>query len=157
MAVAVCKWVGYGYEIRYNYFMDEKGLFAAFGVKPTAVRLAVLGALQAHARLSAREAWGAVQKQKPSVGFTSVYRALSVLHEAGLLRKIPSEQGALYEYHEDEVSPQLVCSRCGKVEEIDDPAVLAYNASVVKKRGLANSDALLMYADCRKKNCDSES
>ena len=148
--------------------MTTGEIIKALGVKPTAARVAVLAVLQAqmrvhpHQPLTARDIWERVHKDKTGkrhkqpIGVASVYRALAVLHAAGAVRKLPAEQGAAYEYCEDEVAPQLVCSRCGKTEDIRDPALLAYNTSVVKSRGLPESDALLLYADCRKKECDSD-
>jgi len=79
-----------------------------------------------------------------------------VLCDAGLLRKIPSENGALYENADNDALPQLICSRCGKKEDVEDPALLRYNADVLKSRGLMESNSLLLYADCKRKECDEE-
>ena len=135
--------------------MKTQSVLEKFGIKPTATRRAVIDALAAQRRLFAREIWQHAQKKNAQVGFASVYRALSALTDAGLLRKIPSEQGALYEYPGGDSAPQLVCSRCGKIEDIDDPALLAYNANLAKNRGLAQTDSVLLYADCKRKECDS--
>ena len=118
-------------------------LFEQAGLKPTPNRLRVMEVLAASdAPLSARAVWQRLPAA--SIGFATVYRTLSALTAAGLARKILSESNALYESAADDHAPHLVCSRCGKVEEITDPSLLQYNASTLKQRGLDENDSSLM-------------
>ena len=134
--------------------MNTQILFEQTGLKPTPNRLRVLETLQQSAApLSAREVWQRLPEK--AIGFATVYRTLSVLTAAGLVRKLLSENNARYECTDDH-APQLVCSRCGKVEEITDPTLLRYNANTLKQRGLDEHDSLMLYADCRRKECSGK-
>ena len=110
-------------------------------------------ALQNGGALSARDVWERLGGRRPRPAFVTVYRALSALCDAGLARKRPGERGMLYESAAAAAVPQLVCDRCGKVEDVKDPALLAYNSNVMKSRSLAGKDALRLYAGCRRKEC----
>lgn len=142
--------------MRYNknrYFnMNKKSLFEGTGLKATANRRQVLEVLgKSRAPLAAREVWRRVPSAK--TGIASVYRALAVLCEQGLARKILSCDRALYERAQADNSPQLICSRCGKVEEVTDPGLLKYNASIMKEKKLGARHSLMLYADCRRDEC----
>lgn len=135
--------------------MNTPSPFQHSGLRDTPNRRRVLAVLQhSAAPLSARQVWQALGAER--CGFATVYRTLSALTDAGLVRKILSEHNALYEHAEDDHAPQLVCSRCGKVEEVTDPTLLQYNASTMKQRGLNEQDALTLYANCRRKECDDK-
>lgn len=117
---------------------------------PTAGRTAVYAALRRGGCVSAADI--ARRMARSPVPPATIYRALASLCEAGLARRIPAEHGALYMLASEEPAPQLVCSRCGKVEDVDSPEVRRYNAALQKNRG---SGALLMLAGCHRKECDS--
>ena len=139
-----------------NSSMNKKSILKTAGLKSTPARLRVLTLLEDGVCLSARDVWRALSENDDAASFPTVYRVLSVLSEAGLLRKIPSENGALYENANNDALPQLICSRCGKKEDVEDPALLRYNADVLKTRGLTEGNALLLYADCKRKECDED-
>ena len=134
--------------------MNRKSDFSSAGIKATTNRLLVMEVLTEHPQLSARDIWRNLLGKKENIGFATVYRILSLLCDAGLVRKIPAEGGALFENVQEDDFPQIVCSRCGKVEEVKDPSFLKTNADVMKGRGLSANDPLLMYADCKRKECD---
>ncbi len=134
--------------------MKEKSIFQEAGLKKTASREIILDIIKKNASpMSARDILEKVLLQKSSIGFATVYRVLSTLCDFELARKIPSEGQILYESTQTEAVPQIVCSRCGKMEEVNDPAVIAYNEAMLKSRGLAESDPLLIYASCKRKEC----
>ena len=60
--------------------------------------------------------------------------------------KFRRRAGRFFENVQEDDFPQIVCSRCGKVEEVKDPSFLKTNADVMKGRGLSANDPLLMYA-----------
>lgn len=126
-------------------------------LKMTPARRGVLQILESGKQLPARDIWRRLLAVRADAGFATVYRALSALSAAGLVRRIPSDGGALYEKSADDSLPQLICSRCGKVEDINDPGLLRYNASVIKNRSLPERDRLLLYADCNRKGCAGDS
>lgn len=123
------------------------------GLKPTAGRLAVYGVFAGGACLSAAEV---LQQLEPGANIppATVYRALSAFCGIGLLQRIPTDNGALYVAAT--AAPQLICSRCGKVEAVDAPEVHRYNRALMKNRGMQGDGALLMVADCRRKQCDHQ-
>ena len=136
---------------------SAKSALRAAGLRATGGRAEVLAVvLSARSPLAAREAIARLAKKgRQSAGTATVYRALAALTRAGLLRRIPASDEALYEPARDAAAPQLVCTRCGKMEEVRDPEVKRFNESVMKKRGVsADAGALLLYADCRRKECD---
>ena len=111
--------------------------------------------LSAKSPMAAREAIVRLAKKGKPAGTATVYRALAALTRAGLLRRIPASDEALYEPARDPAAPQLVCVRCGKMEEVRDPEVKRFNETEMKKRGVsADAGALLLYADCRRKECE---
>ena len=128
-------------------------MFHDTGLRVTQGRVRILEILSLGEPLTAREIWEKMLVDKKRSGFATVYRTLSVLCTVGLARKRLSEHGMLYEGMNSDALPQLVCSRCGKVEEVDDPGLLRYNTGVIKDRSLTDGNALLLYADCRRKGC----
>ena len=138
---------------------SAKRALRAAGLRATGGRAEVLeAALSAKSPLPAREVITLLARKGRPAGAATVYRALSALTRAGLLRRIPASDQALYEPARDPASPQLVCARCGKMEAVEDPEVRRFNERVMKNRGVsADAGALLLYADCRRKECDDES
>ena len=129
--------------------MNESAILQSAGVHPTAGRRAVFAALRAGECLSAADIAKRLAGRIPTA---TVYRALSSFCGAGLARRIPSENGALYMRENAEPSSQVVCARCGKVEEVDSPAVRRYQSALQKNRG---GGSVYMVADCRRKECES--
>ena len=129
-------------------------ILRAVKLRATSGRVAVLACFRGGAQLSARDILGRMMRGKKSPGVATVYRTLKELTDAGLLRRIPTNDGALFAAADGAHLPQLVCSRCGKVEEVTDPDIARYSAQVLKNRGVAADDSLLLYADCKRKECD---
>lgn len=125
---------------------DAVDIFRNAKLHPTPGRKAVLAALREDECHSARD----IARRLSDVPTATVYRALLALCAAGLARRIPAADGAVYMLARGEDAPQLLCSRCGKVENINAPEVRRYNTALAKKRG---GGALLMVADCRRKQC----
>jgi Fe2+ or Zn2+ uptake regulation protein len=114
----------------------------------------VLEALDGGACLSAQDIIASLSGiARP--GAATIYRALTALCEAGVVKRVPTDNSSLYVLASHSTHPQLICSRCGKVEEIHSPEMVRYNATLMKNRGVKNDSALLMVADCKRKECDS--
>ena len=128
--------------------MTIQNTLRAAGLSPTAGRVAVFTALKSGKCLSA----AAVVRKARGVPPATVYRALSSLCDAGLISRVPGERSALY-MRADSHAAQLICARCGKVEEVNSPEVRRYHSTLKKDRG--GDGALLMVADCARKECDS--
>ena len=129
--------------------MDIDNTLRAAGLSPTVGRVAVFSALRGGKCLSA----AAVARRARKIPPATVYRALASLCDAGLLRRVPGEKNALYMQMDSHTSPQLICAKCGKVENVDSPEIRRYHSALQKDRG--GDGALLMVADCTRKECDT--
>ena len=65
-----------------------------------------------------------VSRRFPSINRSTVYRTLQLLEEMGLISHAHVEEGSTrYHRAEDPAHMHLVCSRCGRVQEVDDLSV----------------------------------
>jgi Fur family ferric uptake transcriptional regulator len=94
------------------------------GFKPGRARAAVIEALgEQTCCLSAQEIHDLVRKRRAGVGIASVYRALEMLTELGLVHRLElGSGGANYEAAQPDGDHHhhLVCGDCGKVEAFSD-------------------------------------
>ncbi len=89
-------------------------------LKQTKQREAVLEVfLSTQGHITSEELHRRVREQHPGVGYTTVYRTMKLLCEAGLASERSFDDGALrYEiFHEHH--DHLVCTRCGKIVEFE--------------------------------------
>ncbi|GEM_PF-221699 len=92
----------------------------AAGLRATAVRLAVMGALEQHPHAQTGTVINYVRANLGTVSAQAVYNVLSTLAEAGLLRRIePAGSAALYELRAGDNHHHVVCRRCGAVADVD--------------------------------------
>lgn len=90
------------------------------GLRVTDSRRAVLDALEGHAHLSADELFQRVVQRVPRTSLQSVYNALGDFVEAGLVRRIePAGRPGLFERRVDDNHHHLICSGCGRVQDVD--------------------------------------
>lgn len=92
----------------------------AAGFKRTAQRELILAVfLRTEGHLSAEDLYNLVKAQDPSVGFTTVYRTLKLLHECGLAREERLGDGRKrYEHNfEHDHHDHLICNECGDLIE----------------------------------------
>lgn len=104
------------------------------GLRVTEHRLAVLAYL-AKVR-NPVTVYGLVDalRKKDNIDQATVYRNLSSLHEAGLLRRLDFNHGhAHYELETGRASHQLVCSNCETIEKIDGISIDDIVKKMVKK------------------------
>lgn len=102
-----------------------KSLLKGGGSKLTPQRLAILEVIisQEGKHLTIEEIYEIVKSQKPEIGVATVYRTIQLFDELGLVTKLDLNDG-IYRYelsHEEEIHKHhhLICSACGKVEEVD--------------------------------------
>lgn len=75
-----------------------------------------------------------VLRKKENVDQATVYRNLSSLHEAGLLRRLDFNHGhAHYELETGRASHSLVCSNCETIEKIEGVSIDDTVKKMVKK------------------------
>jgi Fur family ferric uptake transcriptional regulator len=95
------------------------------GHRAGAARLAVVGLLaRQDCCLSAREIADELRGEGSEVGIASVYRALEVLDELGLVQRLDAGEGVVrYEpaHPSGAHHHHVVCDRCGRVSAFADP------------------------------------
>lgn len=95
------------------------------GHRTGGARTAVVGALaQQSCCLSARELAQEMGKRGETVGLASIYRALELLDELGLVQRLDAGEGtARFEplLPHGEHHHHMVCDRCGRVSQFEDP------------------------------------
>ena len=84
------------------------------GYKATPQRLAVLEAVAAEQHQSLE----GIRARCPEVGLVTVYRALDLLSQLGLVRRLDLGGGACYELAEDH-HHHLICEECGDIAEFE--------------------------------------
>lgn len=84
------------------------------GYKVTPQRRAVLEAIAAEQHQSMEE----IRGRCPGVGLVTVYRALELLSDLGLVRRLDLGDGPRYELAEDH-HHHLICEGCGSVSEFE--------------------------------------
>ncbi|HKX26533.1 MAG TPA: transcriptional repressor [Blastocatellia bacterium] len=100
------------------------------GFKKTAQRELILQVfLKTEGHLSAEDLYNLVKAEDPSVGFTTVYRTLKLLHECGLAREERLGDGCKRYEHEynHQHHDHLICTECGHLIEF-------YNEDIEKKQ-----------------------
>lgn len=96
------------------------------GVRLTRQRLCVLEILaRAGAPQSAYDILAALRRRWPGAAPPTVYRALEFLQRQGLVHRLATLQAYVTCDHPDRPhgGQFLICSDCGRVEELEDPAV----------------------------------
>jgi Fe2+ or Zn2+ uptake regulation protein len=90
------------------------------GQRVTPQRLVINRALRELDRhVTAEELMAAVADKLPNVSLPTVYAALELFEDLGLVRRIGVRQGALLYDPRSEPHDHMVCDRCGKVEDLD--------------------------------------
>jgi len=87
------------------------------GYKLTPPRLAVLQVIEQHDHLNPTEIFQRAQAIQPGVGLATVYRALELFTELGIVRPITVGDGPPTYIRAEGGHHHLVCSACGRVIE----------------------------------------
>jgi Fur family ferric uptake transcriptional regulator len=90
------------------------------GLRPTAIRLAVLDVLEAKPHAGVPHIAEAVQRLLGTASRQAVYDALDQLHVVHLVRRIePAGSPARYEVRVGDNHHHVVCRRCGLAADVD--------------------------------------
>jgi Fur family ferric uptake transcriptional regulator len=146
--------------------MDRVSLAAAdrltaAGERVTRQRLLVANALAAAGRqLTADQLYRSLQRRERGIGRATVFRTLETLVDAGVARRLELE-GHVYAYvaclpaHHHHIA----CTRCGRVEEIDEAYVTPIVRRLAREMGFEIDDARLDFygrcATCRAEDAAS--
>lgn len=99
---------------------DAAELLRAHGLQVTAQRLAVLRAVAEHCHCTADDVASLVRADIGAISRQAVYDALTVLVEAGLLRRIqPAGSPARFETRTGDNHHHLICRACGRTVDVD--------------------------------------
>ncbi len=99
---------------------DSAALLRQHGIQVTAQRLAVLRAVSAQPHITADAVAEVVRVEIGAISRQSVYDALGVLVEKGLLRRIqPVGSPARFEDRVGDNHHHLICRICGRVVDVD--------------------------------------
>ncbi len=123
----------------------------AAGERVTRQRLLVANALAASGRrLTAEQLFRSLRRREPGIGRATVFRTLETLVEAGVARRLELD-GHVYAYvaclpaHHHHIA----CTRCGRVEEIDEAYVTPIAERLASEMGFEIDDARLdFYGRC---------
>ena len=123
----------------------------AAGERVTRQRLLVANALAASGRrLTAEQLYRSLRRREPAIGRATVFRTLETLVEAGVARRLELD-GHVYAYvaclpaHHHHIA----CTRCGRVEEIDEAYVAPIAERLAREMGFEIDDARLdFYGRC---------
>lgn len=136
--------------------MDQTNLAAAdrltaAGERVTRQRLLVANALAGSGRrLTAEQLYRTLRRREPGIGRATVFRTLETLVDAGVARRLELD-GHVYAYvaclsaHHHHIA----CTRCGRVEEIDEAYVTPIIERLAEEMGFEIDDARLdFYGRC---------
>jgi len=137
--------------------MTEPADLRHVGLKATLPRLKILELFQngSQRHYTAEDLYRRLLEERVEIGLATVYRVLSQLEQAGLLKRSSFQSDkAVYELDDGRHHDHLVCIDCGRVEEFRDSAIEDRQALVAQERGFRlQEQALALYCACVKQNC----
>ncbi|HYO18059.1 MAG TPA: Fur family transcriptional regulator [Dermatophilaceae bacterium] len=100
--------------------MTAAELLRQQGIQVTAQRLAVMKAISEHPHITAEGVAQSARSDIGTISLQSVYNALGVLVDAGLVRHIqPVGSPSRYEDRVGDNHHHVVCRDCGRLEDVD--------------------------------------
>ena len=139
---------------------EEKEVFAAYlaknRLKRSEQREAILDAfLRSHRHLSVDDLFQLVQKRRPDIGRTTVYRTLKLLQAAGLAQELALEGHTRFEREwKREHHDHFICRSCGDIIEFSNPEIERIQDEVAAEIGFTiMGHKHQIYGLCR--NCSS--
>jgi len=138
--------------------LDAPARLAAAGERVTRQRVLVADHLAAAGRqLTADELFRAIRRVEPTIGRATVFRTVERLVDAGVARRLELD-GHVYAYvacrpaHHHHLS----CTRCGRVEDIDEAYVRPIADRLADDLGFEIDDARLdFYGRCARCRSDA--
>lgn len=138
--------------------MPDSAELRSRGLKATLPRLQILEVFQRTAarHLSAEDVYRLLLEQGDEVGLATVYRVLTQLHHAGLLKQAHFEAGrAVYELDDGTHHDHLVCTTCGRVQEFHDEGIEQRQQRIAAAHGFEVVEhAHILYGRCTRNPCE---
>ncbi len=105
-------------------------------LKHTKQREAILDVfLSVRGHITAESIFQQVREQHPTIGFTTVYRTMKLLCDAGLAIERHFDDGVARYEVEHEHHDHLVCTRCGKIVEFECSMIEQAQEEIGKRYG----------------------
>jgi Fur family ferric uptake transcriptional regulator len=105
-------------------------------LKHTKQREAILEAfLDASGHVTGEELFQSVRTAHPSIGYTTVYRTMKLLCDAGLAIERHFEDGVTRYEIEHEHHDHLVCTKCGKIIEFECDMIESAQNRIAERYG----------------------
>jgi len=107
--------------------------------------------LETQRHVSVEELYTEVRKRNPRIGYATVYRTMKLLTECGVAAERHFRDGeARYESAEKKHHDHLICERCGKIVEFEEPRIESLQEETAKKLGfLFTGHKMELYGVCR--------
>ncbi len=125
-----------------NEFSAEKGIFLEhlqrLGLRRTGQRDLILEIfLRTEEHLASEDLYRLVKKKDPTIGFTTIYRTLRLLTEAGLAREVRfGDNKTYYEHHYNhDHHDHMICTECGRVIEFFSAKIEALQDQMAENFG----------------------
>jgi Fur family ferric uptake transcriptional regulator len=109
------------------------------GLRMTPQRLMILEAIEARDdHFSADELYDQVRQRYSHLNLSTVYRTLEVLEQANIVTKTDLGDGCIrYHWAEKGRHHHLICQQCGRVFELEEPALLPLKQELERDYGFA--------------------
>ncbi len=125
---------------------DPADLLRQHGIQVTAQRLAVWRAVQRRPHITADAAAEVVRTEIGAISLQSVYDALALLANQGLLRRIqPAGSPARFEARVDDNHHHVICRTCGQVADVDCAVGAAPCLTAADTQGFEIDEAEVIY------------
>ncbi|WP_438862995.1 ferric iron uptake transcriptional regulator [Neptunicella sp.] len=137
--------------------MDQNQELKKAGLKVTLPRLKILEILKDpdNQHISAEDVYKILLEHGDEIGLATVYRVLNQFDDAGILNRHHFEGGkSVFEIGHKKHHDHLVCLKCGKVIEFEDPIIEKRQDEVAAENNITlTHHSLYLYGVC-KVNCD---
>jgi Fur family ferric uptake transcriptional regulator len=105
-------------------------------LKRTRQREAILAVfLEVEGHITSEDLYQRVRELHPGIGYTTVYRTMKLLCDAGLASERHFDDGVTRYEIEHEHHDHLVCTRCGKIVEFECQMIESAQNDIVKRYG----------------------
>ncbi|MBO1255682.1 ferric iron uptake transcriptional regulator [Alteromonas sp. 5E99-2] len=140
--------------------MDQNKELKKAGLKVTLPRLKILEILQKpdNQHISAEDVYKLLIEQGEEIGLATVYRVLNQFDDAGILNRHHFEGGkSVFEISHKAHHDHLVCLKCGKVIEFEDPIIEDRQEQIAKKHNIKlTHHSLYLYGECTDGDCQPD-
>lgn len=97
--------------------------------------LILLAFLEAKGHVTSDDLFQTVREQHPTIGYTTVYRTMKLLAEAGLATERHFDDGITRYEIDQEHHDHLVCEKCGKIIEFECETIETAQREVARAHG----------------------